>query len=237
MKKDVLDSKYLKQLQLADDYTKKNDCNINVLLGLNTYYSVVSGKVRRAPEKPIAIETIFGWVLVSDSSNSCSASSNIMCMLISTKEENQISKQLKKFWEIEEICPENVSKWSVRDTKVFNEFKNSLEYNNKKYTVKLPMIEEQQEEIHTNMNLASNRFTKRLRKFSKDPTFEARYAAAVTEYIDAGYAEKVQTKVEPIDCNYIPHQVVIKEESTSTKIRLVFDGSAAEKGKKASMID
>ena len=233
MKKDVLDSKYLKQLQLADDYTKKNDCNINVLLGLNTYYSVVSGKVRRAPEKPIAIETIFGWVLVSDSSNSCSASSNIMCMLISTKEENQISKQLKKFWEIEEICPENVSKWSVRDTKVFNEFKNSLEYNNKKYTVKLPMIEEQQEEIHTNMNLASNRFTKRLRKFSKDPTFEARYAAAVTEYIDAGYAEKVQTKVEPIDCNYIPHQVVIKEESTSTKIRLVFDGSAAEKGKKS----
>ena len=231
----VLDAKYIKNFQLADDYTQKNNCNINVLLGRNNYYSVVSGRVRRAQDKPIAIETIFGWVLVSDSSNTCSAGSNMICMLTSTKQVDQISQQLKRFWEIEEICPENKSKWTQRETQTFDEFKNSLEFSDQKYTVKLPMIEEPHEETYsyTNKSLATNRFLKRQKKFSKDPKFEEKYTEAVTEYIGSGYAEKVQEKYEPEGCNYIPHQVVIKEESTSTKVRLVFDGSAAEKGEKS----
>ena len=233
VKKEVLESKYIKDIQLADDYTKKNECNINVLLGLNNYYSVVSGKVRRASEKPIAIDTIFGWVLVTDSSNSCTASSNVLCLLTSTKEENQISNQLKKFWEIEEICPENKSKWSVRDTVVFNEFKESIEYKNQRYTVKLPMIEEQDEKKYTNKTLATNRFIRRQKQFRKDPEFEARYTEAVNEYIQSGYAEKVQSEVEPENSNYLPSQLVVKEESTTTKHRFVFDGSAAEDGSKS----
>ena len=82
VKKEVLDSKYIKELQLADDYSKHNSCKINVLIGLNSYYSVVSGKVRRSPEKPIAVESIFGWLLVSDSSNSNSVASNVVCIII-----------------------------------------------------------------------------------------------------------------------------------------------------------
>ena len=217
--KQVLESKYINNLQLADDYTQKNDCNINVLIGLNHYYSVVSGRIRRAPEKPIALESMFGWVLVSDSSNTSSAGKNIICMVTSTREENQISQQLKRFWEIEEIYPEQKMKWSPSATKTFSEFKSSIEYKDKKYTVKLPMIEKELDVTgvddklssqDNNKSLALNRFNKRQKRFNKDPKFEEMYSDAVTEYIDAGYTEKVVEDMEPKDCFYIPHQVVIK---------------------------
>ena len=240
VKKEVLDSKYIKELQLADDYSKHNSCKINVLIGLNSYYSVVSGKVRRSPEKPIAVESIFGWLLVSDSSNSNSVASNVVCMFITAEEENQISKQLKKFWELEEINP-GKCKWSPKETKVFSEFKNSISYDNKKYTVRLPMIEEatvdeetkNQTENYTNKSVALNRLMKKQNRFHRDPEFKEKYTKAVSEYINSGYAEKVKEEVEPEGCHYMPHQVVLKEDSSSTKVRLVFDGSAAEVGKRS----
>lgn len=230
---EVLQSKYIKNLQLADDYTKKNDCDINVLLGLTNYYSVVSGKTRRSPEKPIAIETIFGWMLVSDSSNTCEAGAKIMCMLTTTKQEKEISEQIRKFWEIEEISSENKLEWSTNDRKTFDKFEKSLKFENNKYTVKLPIVENLENDLYNNKELSKNRFLKKLSRFKKDSKFKEKYEGAVTEYINAGYAEKVNEKEEQSDSYYIPHQVVIKEESTSTKYRLVFDGSASEKGEKS----
>ena len=121
----------------------------------------------------------------------------------------------------------------MRDTVVFNEFKESIEYKNQRYTVKLPMIEEKDEKKYTNKTLATNRFIRRQKQFRKDPEFEARYTEAVNEYIQSGYAEKVQSEVEPENSNYLPSQLVVKEESTTTKYRFVFDGSAAEDGSKS----
>lgn len=240
VKKEVLSAKYIRNLQLADDYSVQKKCKINVLLGLDSYYSVVSGKVRRSPEKPIAVDSIFGWVLVSDSSNTCSAASNIVCMLITAKEENQISQQLKKFWEIEEVNPVNKSKWNPTDTKTFNHFKTSIDYRDQKYTVRLPMIKELREEeiaesenTYNNKALAYTRLMKNQKRCKRDPVFEERHNQAVKEYIESGYAEIVQEEFEPQDCYYIPKQIVIREESSSTKVRLCFDGSASEEGKKS----
>ena len=232
--KQVLEAKYIQNLQLADDYSSANECNINVLLGLPDYYSVVSGKVRRSPEKPIAIDSIFGWVLVSDSTNTVNPSSNSICLFITTAEENQISQQLKKFWDIEECVPEKKMQWTPRKTKTFNEFKNSIRYKNKKYKVKLPMIEEEGDVVdnYSNKSLASDRFLKTRRRFSKKPDIGAKYTEAVTEYNHSGYAERVLEESEPDGCWYIPHQIVIKEDSISTKVRLVMDGSASANRKK-----
>lgn len=241
--KQVLEAKYIKNLQLGDDYSKPNNGKINVLLGLDSYYSVVSGKVRRNPEKPIAIDSIFGWALVSDSTNTVSPSRNIVCLLITTAEENQISQQLKKFWEIEEVDPRKSKQWTPREVKTFNEFKSSISYKNKRYTVKLPMIEEKEEntennekaddkkESYNNKSLAYERFRKTQRRFSKNSEFEEKYTKAVNEYISSGYAEKIIEEVEPEGCFYVPSQIVVNEDRLSTKVRLVFDGSASEKGK------
>ena len=43
----------------------------------------------------------------------------------------------------------------------------------------------------------------------------------------------MHSEVEPENSNYLPSQLVVKEESTTTKHRFVFDGSAAEDGSKS----
>ena len=41
--------------------------DINVLIGLDQYFSICSGQVKRAPDKPILFDTLFGWMILGDS--------------------------------------------------------------------------------------------------------------------------------------------------------------------------
>ena len=69
VKKDLLQSKHFRDINLNQDYIKDEFVEVHVLIGLDFYWSLVTGRVRRAPHYPIAAETMFGWVLMFDSQN------------------------------------------------------------------------------------------------------------------------------------------------------------------------
>ena len=53
------------------------------------------------------------------------------------------------------------------------------------------------------------------------------YSKFVTEIIDLDHLEKVLEKeLEAKNCYYLPHRCVLKSDSTTTKLRVVFDASA-----------
>ena len=54
---------YLKDLELADVDCHGENLEVNVLIGSDHYWKVVSGNVVRGKGGPTAIETRFGWVL------------------------------------------------------------------------------------------------------------------------------------------------------------------------------
>jgi len=64
------------------------------------------------------------------------------------------------------------------------------------------------------------------KRLSKDPALKQQYANFMHEYIRLGHMEEVPfTMIE--DTHYfLPHHCVLKPESTTTKLRVVFDGSA-----------
>lgn len=55
---------HLSDLELADPVHHSNDnMEINVLIGSDQYWQVVTGNILRGVSGPTAIETRFGWVL------------------------------------------------------------------------------------------------------------------------------------------------------------------------------
>jgi hypothetical protein len=66
-------------------------------------------------------------------------------------------------------------------------------------------------------------------KFCLNHNLSENYKAAFQEMIDEGFMELVpedQLTTDPGKGYYIPHHCVIKDSSTTTKLRIVFDGSA-----------
>ena len=52
----------------------------------------------------------------------------------------------------------------------------------------------------------------------------------IKNYLENGIIEKVGTLGEPGLTTYLPHRPVVKSSRTTTKIRIVYDGSAKTKG-------
>ncbi|GFT02251.1 reverse transcriptase domain-containing protein [Trichonephila clavipes] len=76
--------------------TRLSRAHYNTLIGVDYYYDVVTGKIKHLSKKLVAVDTIFGWFL--QSRNSENQSSLALSVI---NEENLISDQLKKFWDLE----------------------------------------------------------------------------------------------------------------------------------------
>ncbi|XP_043259051.1 uncharacterized protein LOC122401156 [Colletes gigas] len=91
-------------------------------------------------------------------------------------------------------------------------------------------FEERQCEQHFEQQLgesrsrALNRLFPLERRFQRDPELKREYSDVIKEYLDLGHMSEVEPR--GTEGFYLPHHAVIKPTSTTTKIRVVFDGSA-----------
>ena len=254
----ILNGRDLRNLKLADDYHKDEEQEIHMLLGLDNYWYLVTGrnKVKKSTDQPVAMETLFGWVLVSNSYKQdiepdinlhtmntmltiaaqphkfeMKPATNLCTIPTSSEIESSLNDDLKKFWEIEQEIIEKPIKEENREA--VDKFHKSVSYDpeNKKYTVGLPFINDDKN-LGSNYKVAEKRLQSLLKKFECNPDLKEKYTEAMNEYISAGFAEPVPedeiTSVEP-GIYYIPHRAVIKEENTTTKTRIVSDASSSSK--------
>ena len=76
---------------------------------------------------------------------------------------------------------------------------------------------------------AVRRFYSMEAKLHREPKFKEKYVEFMREFISMGHLELVPLDSEEPDvtkCFYVPHHGVLKESSTTTKLRVVFDASA-----------
>jgi len=64
-------------------------------------------------------------------------------------------------------------------------------------------------------------------KFSKSLDLKEKYKNFIYEYQDLGHMTEIVNTDECEVVNYLPHHSVIKEDSLTTKLRVVFDGSSS----------
>ena len=75
-------------------------------------------------------------------------------------------------------------------------------------------------------------------RLRRDPTLLKEYNAIIEEQIKQGIVERVPVEEENNSAtHYIPHHGVVRNDRDTTKLRIVFDGSAKEKNNERSLND
>ncbi|GFV50644.1 uncharacterized protein TNCV_2213071 [Trichonephila clavipes] len=154
--------RYLKNVQLADSY-EFNDKEISILIGADYYYQVVTGRITRLNKNLVTVETLFGWSLQGQSTDS----EDLLSMSVIVNESN-ISKQLSEFWNLENLGIEaEVSDEENIDNDIMSEFEAGISYQNKRYKVKFPWKPNMKTLLENNEEVARKRFLKLRSRFKK----------------------------------------------------------------------
>ncbi|XP_073995652.1 uncharacterized protein [Rhodnius prolixus] len=96
-----------------------------------------------------------------------------------------------------------------------------------RYEVSLPW-KESHPLLLSNKDLAERRLTGLTKKLVSSGNFD-RYKSVLQEWLELGVIEEVKANPKEIDCHYLPHHMILKETSATTKVRPVFDASAKDK--------
>lgn len=193
---------------------------IDMILGAEVFAKILTPGLRKTKCGLVAQNTKLGWILSGCIGDSPTKHLQVQSMVTRTEED----QQLTKFWEVEEAA--EVVRNQTQEEKICEELyaESTTRNEDGSYTVKTP-FSEKHEEMGKSKSRALSRFYQLEKRFERDPELRKEYTKFINEYIDLGHMEKVERRRIDEAIYYIPHQPVIKESSTTTKLRVVFDAS------------
>ncbi|XP_017494215.1 PREDICTED: uncharacterized protein LOC108382340 [Rhagoletis zephyria] len=189
---------------------------IGIILGLEYVGKVWLNMEKMITEDLCIRQSIFGWscfgvTLKPDNSHST------MFLMCSSFESRPI-----QCTPVEALTP--IEKEYLDD---FAE--NKVRLIDNRYFVSLPWISPIQLGTHSDLSLA--RLRRLVRSLCRSGRFE-QYSSAIEELINL-FAEPIPRTPDSTNVYYLPHHCVIRLDKSTTQLRLVFDGSAAEPGFKS----
>lgn len=216
---------HLKNIQLADPQFYIPG-KIDLILGADYFFSLLlPGQVTCSQNQLIAQNSTFGFLVsgrLPDSHVNSKSLSNLHIYDIN------IDNELKRFWEIEEVFNSKEPILSPEEQFVESHFEKTYSVNSDgRFVVKLPFYKSKSE-LGDSKPAAISRLFAMERKFKEKPDFEKQYKEFMREYEQLGHMQLVDPNLH---CNsekeqyFLPHHAVIKPSSTTTKLRVVFDGS------------
>ncbi|GFY63122.1 integrase catalytic domain-containing protein [Trichonephila inaurata madagascariensis] len=95
-----------------------------------------------------------------------------------------------------------------------------------RFIVYMPVQDEELPTLGNSRILAQKRLNQTIKKLDRDPHMHKLYSEFLEEYESLGHMPRIPDKCySPINY-YLPHHGVLKSQNNSTKLRVVFDGSA-----------
>ncbi|XP_039299275.1 uncharacterized protein LOC120355056 isoform X1 [Nilaparvata lugens] len=196
---------------------------VDLLLSVAIYSSIQAcGQIQLADECTLQ-NTKLGWVvwgaITPNILNSCEQPVSSNC--VST---HDISRQLEKFWKIEEVLPkDSVTKEQHQIEKHYLD--NVQRGQDGRFSVALPK-KDNFDLLGQSRHQALVRFHSLEKRLATNAELRSQYVAFMDEYESLGHMSPVPDSQPYEKCFHIPHHPVFKPDSTTTKLRVVFDASA-----------
>ncbi|XP_029163718.1 uncharacterized protein LOC114936567 [Nylanderia fulva] len=209
------------EIKLADP-TFCTPGKIDALLGASIFWELMCMRqIRSAENTPIFQETLLGWIIfgaipIDDKKQ---RNNEVYCGLSTCA----LQQQLEKFWTIEEVkVPPHCSSKEKQCEEHFISTRRDIDG---RFIVQLP-LKDTAENLGESYIIAEKRFKALERKLERQSELKAQYHEFMAEYLKLHHISEVQIEEKHNKpAYYIPHHAVTKEDSTTTKLRVVFDAS------------
>ena len=222
---------HLNGLRLADEPSEIPDLEMDVLIGSDNYWNLVTGEVKRGDMGPVAMNTRLGWVLsgpVNQATVNDIASVNYVnahTLRTDTQTVTDLNTVVSKFWELESIGIKPGS------NNVQEEFSENLTFDGQRYEVKLPW-KTSHSALSDNYDLCVRRLESTMKRLKSQPEILEEYDSVIKDQLEKGIVEEIPQEKEPPvgKVHYLPHHAVVRHDKETTKVRVVYDASAPANG-------
>ncbi|XP_046628209.1 uncharacterized protein LOC124309036 [Neodiprion virginianus] len=215
---------HLRGLNLADP-SFAHPSQIDVILGADIYSNIISQGVRRgAPGTPIAQETQFGWVLSGCVSAEAAIPSYGAVQGFQCSLDHELLDLVQQFWKQEEVSkPLALTSEEERCEQHFRETVSRTASG--RYVVRLP-LKDNSVELGNSRNPAHQMLLRLEKRFGSDAKLKEAYSSFLREYRQLGHMRRaINIPEDNSRVFYLPHHGVVRDSSSTTKLRVVFNGS------------
>lgn len=220
---------HLEELTLADpNFFQPRP--VDLLIGADVYSRIIKEGMKKGPDDaPIAQLTAFGWILSGPTTlrrRTQPSHSYHVAM------EPQLYNLISKFWLLEEVPTVQATLQSPEYQECEDHFQNTHSRDsNGKYVVCLP-FKKSTHLLGNSRHKASRMLISLWNKFRTDVEYAQTYVNFMSEYEDLDHMKLVaENQPEPQPNYYLPHHGVQNAHSTTTKLRVVFNGSSSTTSK------
>ncbi|GFW40651.1 integrase catalytic domain-containing protein [Trichonephila clavipes] len=197
-----------------------------MILGADVFFDLILyGKISGTKNQPSALNSKLGWLLSVKVSTACQSEKKVMS-LINCHALLDLQNQIAKFWEVESIP--DASNLSEEDQRVEKFYLDHTRRNRDgRYVVSLPFKNDNA--LGDSKVQAKRRFFSLEKRLQANPELRDRYVKFMQDYEHLGHMQLVpnsELSKPSSKCFYLPHFGVVREQSETTKLRVVFDASA-----------
>ena len=219
---------YLNSLELADTPDGEE---AELLVGSDYYWTVVTGEtVRGGVDGPVALQTRLGWVLSGRNATDelHMESTNLVTHVLRVDTGpgmRELDRTLRSFWELESL--------GIIDSEesVCEQFSSNIYFQQGRYEVSLPW-KDPVASLSDNLRLNQRRLDSLLKRLRKEPEILKEYDSVIRQQESLSIIELVENpdEVPSGRVHYLPHHAILKRDRETTKLRVVYDASAKDKG-------
>ena len=245
---DVTKYPHLTDLDLADSPANEHD-SIDILIGSDYYWDIVTGESIRGEFGPTAINSKFGWLLSGPTGEQhVHANSNVVSNLVISGEPvlnevnqvDEITNLLKQFWETESIGIKGDLN-SANHSPIEAKRNEEISFDGRHYEVSLPWKEDCLPRTN-NYRMCETRLRSLHHKLKGEPNLLHEYDKIIQEQARTEIVERVPklndaNKLNTKGIYYSPHHAVVRKDRETTKVRIVYDGSAKNSKEESSLND
>ncbi|XP_029659414.1 uncharacterized protein LOC115233245 [Formica exsecta] len=216
---DIQSSQLPFNIELADPSFHVSG-RVDIFIGADWFWNLLCvGQLTIGQNQLTLQKTRLGWIAVGPSKGFYTKI--IRCNL---SRAGDIDEELTKFWEIEEFGNNKILSNEEKECK--DHFVSTVRHDqNGRFVVNIP-FKRNPRELGESRAIASKRLISLERRLQRNPILKKQYTF-LAEYEKLGHMQKIAEGTAHKISYYLPHHCVVKADSSTTKVRMVFDASSA----------